>query len=136
MRILAFYVVFRYIQDVFSWKMFPAGIMIQYLSGFEKCNLSRNKGNNFEKALPGNRTAAAPTGSMRHSDKSSLDKPHFWVCNEAAAGALSEPPSTRILMLFLMARTLGFSKKNFPLESMPPLIPNSTQLLKHVNYPA
>ncbi len=93
MRILAFYVVFRYIQDVFSWKMFPAGIMIQYLSGFEKCNLSRNKEINFEKALPGtNRAAAALTGSMRHSDKSFLDKLHFSVCDEAAAGALSEPP--------------------------------------------
>ncbi len=75
-------------------------------------------------------------GSMRHSDKSSLDKPHFSVCDEAAAGALSEPPYTRVLTLFLMVRILGFSKKNFSPENVPPLIPNSTQLLKHVDYPA
>ncbi len=73
---------------------------------------------------------------MRHSDKSSLDKPHLSICDEDAAGALSKPPYTRVLMLFLMARILGFSKKNFSLESVPPLIPNSTQLLKHVSYPA
>ncbi len=91
---------------------------------------------NFEKALPGNRAAAALAGRMRHSDKSSLDKLHFSVCDEAAARALPEPPYTRVLMLFLMAWILGFSKKNFRPENVPPLIPNSTQLLKHVNYPA
>ncbi len=30
---------------------------------------------------------------MRHSDKSSLDKPHLSICDEAAAVVLSEPPS-------------------------------------------
>ncbi len=31
-------------------------------------------------------------GCMRHSDKSSLDKPHFFICDEAAAELLSKPP--------------------------------------------
>ncbi len=62
---------------------------------------------NFEKLLPGNRAVAALAGSMRHSDKSSLDKLHFSVCDEAAAGALPEPPSSRVLMLFLMGADFG-----------------------------
>ncbi len=42
-----------------------------------------------------------------HSDKSSLDKPHFSVCDEAAAEVLSEPPLSRVLMLFLMGADFG-----------------------------
>ncbi len=75
---------------------------------------------------PGRKNQAAAVdfaGGMRHSDKSFLDKPHFSICDEAAAGALSKPPSARVLMLFLMARILGFSKKNFSPESVPPLLP-------------
>ncbi len=30
-------------------------------------------------------------GDGIRSDKSSLDKPHLFICDEAAAGALSEP---------------------------------------------